>query len=123
MTVGLSINSLGGRISFITFYVLYAITMAGMNSGIMNLIFDYVPYEKRTGAVAILYTIGGITGFLSTLAVKPLVDHVQSNGNTFLFIESVCAQQILSVLSAILTLATLIYVNTAVKKLTKAKYL
>ena len=123
MTVGLSINSLGGRISFITFYVLYAITMAGMNSGIMNLIFDYVPYEKRTGAVAILYTIGGITGFLSTLAVKPLVDNVQSNGNTFLFIESVCAQQILSVLSAILTLATLIYVNTAVKKLTKAKYL
>ena len=123
MTVGLSINSLGGRISFITFYVLYAITMAGMNSGIMNLIFDYVPYEKRTGAIAILYTIGGITGFLSTLAVKPLVDNVQSNGNTFLFIESVCAQQILSVLSAILTLATLIYVNTAVKKLTKAKYL
>ena len=123
MCLGLIINSLGGTVYHVIFYVLYAITMAGMNSGIMNLIFDYVPYEKRTGAVAILYTIGGITGFLSTLAIKPIVDKVQSNGNTFLFIESVCAQQILSVLSAILSLATLIYVNTAVKKLTKAKYL
>ena len=123
MTVGLAINSLGGRVPYIMFYVLYAITMAGMNSGIMNLIFDYVPKEKRTGAVAILYTIGGLVGFVSTLMAKPLVDLVQKNGNSFLFIDGIYAQQILSVISAILTVATLIYINVSVKRLTKAKNL
>ena len=120
MAIGLTVNSLGGTVSFVIFYVLYAITMAGMNSGVMNLIFDYVPFEKRTGAVAILYTIGGLVGFLSTLMVKPLVDTVQSNGNRFLFLEGVYAQQILSVLSALLTVATLVYINTFVKRLGKA---
>ena len=123
MIVGLTVNSLGGRVGFIIFYVLYAITMAGMNSGIMNLIFDYVPKEKRTGAIAILYTVGGLVGFLSTLAVKPVVDAVQANGNKFLFIDGIYAQQILSVLGALLTLATLAYINLCVEKLTKAKYL
>lgn len=121
MAVGLSVNSLGGRVSFITFYMLYAITMAGMNSGIMNLIFDYVPKEKRTGAVAILYTIGGLVGFFTTLIAKPFVDAVQKNGNRFLFIEGVYAQQMLSLVGALLTLATLVYINTRVKRLTKAK--
>lgn len=120
MIVGLTVNSLGGRVGFIIFYVLYAITMAGMNSGIMNLIFDYVPKEKRTGAIAILYTVGGLVGFLSTLAVKPVVDAVQANGNKFLFIDGIYAQQILSVLGALLTLATLAYINLCVKKLTKS---
>jgi MFS family permease len=123
MCTGLLINSIGGVVCHIIYYVLYAITMAGMNSGVMNLIFDYVPREKRTGAIAILYTIGGLTGFLSTLAVKPLVDKVQSDGNRFLFIEGVYAQQILSVLGAVLVLATLLYLNFVVKKLTKVKYL
>jgi MFS family permease len=120
MAIGLTVNSLGGTVGFVIFYVLYAITMAGMNSGVMNLIFDYVPFEKRTGAVAILYTIGGLVGFLSTLMVKPLVDTVQANGNRFLFLEGVYAQQILSILSALLTVATLVYINTFVKRLSKA---
>ena len=123
MFIGLIINSLGGRVSHVIFYLLYAVTLAGMNSGIMNLIFDYVPMEKRTGAVAILYTIGGITGFVSTLCAKPIVDTVQSNQNSFLFFEHIYAQQILSVISALFALATLAYVNLFVKKLTKAKYL
>ena len=123
MFIGLIINSLGGRVSHVIFYLLYAVTLAGMNSGIMNLIFDYVPMEKRTGAVAILYTIGGITGFVSTLCAKPIVDAVQSNQNSFLFFEHIYAQQILSVISALFALSTLLYVNLFVKKLTKAKYL
>lgn len=123
MSTGLIINSLGGMLSHVVFYMLYAITMAGMNSGVMNLIFDYVPEKKRTGAVATLYTIGGLVGFLSTLAVKPLVDTIQSNGNRFLFIDGVYAQQILSVFGALLTVATLVYINLCVRKLTKAKHL
>jgi MFS family permease len=123
MTSGLLINSFGGTACHVIFYLLYAITMAGMNSGIMNLIFDYVPYEKRTGAIAVLYTLGGLVGFTSTLLIKPLVDAIQTSGNSFLFIKDIYAQQVLSVISALLTASTLIYINLSVKKLTKAKYL
>ena len=122
MTAGLIINSLGGKVCHILFYVLYALTLAGMNSGVMNIIFDYVEREKRNGAVAILYTIGGLVGFGATLIVKPLVDYIQNSNNSFLFIEHVYAQQILSLLGALLSLASLIYINTVIKKLEKVEY-
>ena len=122
MALGLLINSIGGKICHIIFYALYGVALAGMNSGIMNIIFDYVPREKRNGAVSILYTVGGLVGFCSTLIAKPLVDYVQSSGNSFLFIEHIYAQQILSVIGAALTLATLIYLNTVVKKMNKEEY-
>ena len=122
MALGLLINSIGGKTCHIIFYALYGVALAGMNSGIMNIIFDYVPREKRNGAVSILYTIGGLIGFCSTLIAKPLVDYVQSSGNSFLFIEHIYAQQILSVIGAALTLATLIYLNTVVKKMNKEEY-
>ena len=117
MSIGLIANSLGGRTSFVIFYVLYAVTLAGMNSGIMNMIFDYVDPQKRVGAIAILYTIGGLVGFFTTLIAKPLVDTIQVNGNRFLFIEHVYAQQVLSVVGAMLALLALLYLNTVVKKL------
>ena len=123
MTLGLVINSFGGVICHVIFYLMYAITLAGMNSGIMNLTLDYVPLEKRTGAVSILYTIGGLVGFFSTIIVKPLVDLIQSNGNSFLFIKHIYAQQVLSVIGAIFAILTMIYINLVVKKLTKAKFL
>ncbi len=122
MTVGLTVNSFGGRVCHIIFYILYAVTLAGMNSGIMNVIFDYVDREKRNGAVAMLYTVGGLVGFAATLAVKPIVDYVQKNGNSFLFFDHIYAQQILSVLGAALALATLAYINTVVKRLNKVEY-
>ena len=122
MTLGLIINSLGGRVCHVIFYVLYAVTLAGMNSGIMNIIFDYVPREKRTGAVAILYTIGGLVGFVSTLVAKPLVDYIQKSGNSFLFFDRIYAQQILSVIGALFALAAFIYLNTVIKKLKKVEY-
>ena len=119
MTVGLAVNCIGGVASHVIFYVMYAITMAGMNNGIMNLIFDYVPHSDRSGSVSILYTIGGLVGFLATLAVKPLVDIVQANGNRIWFMEHVYAQQILSAIGAIFTIALITYINLVVKKLDK----
>ena len=122
LTVGLTVNSLGGRVCHIIFYIFYAVTLAGMNSGVMNVIFDYVDKEKRNGAVAILYTAGGLVGFIATLAVKPIVDYVQENGNSFLFFDHIYAQQILSALGAALALATLAYINIVVKRLKKVEY-
>ena len=119
MAIGLVINSFGGAVCHIIYYILYAVTLAGMNSGQMNLIFDYVEPKRRRGAIAILYTIGGLVGFFATLAAKPLVDKIQSDGNKFLFIENIYAQQVLSIIGSVLVVITAIYINFRVKKLTR----
>lgn len=69
--------------------------------------------------IAILYTIGGLVGFFATLAAKPLVDKIQSDGNKFLFIENIYAQQVLSIIGSVLVIITAIYINFKVKKLTR----
>jgi len=119
MAIGLVINSFGGAICHIIYYMLYAVAMAGMNSGQMNLIFDYVEAKKRMGAIAILYTIGGLVGFFATVAAKPLVDSIQNNGNSFLLLENIYAQQVLSIIGSVLVVITAIYINFRVKKLTR----
>ena len=119
MTLGLVINSFGGAVCHVIYYMLYAVTLAGMNSGQMNLIFDYVEPRRRGGAIAVLYTVGGLVGFLATVVAKPLVDKIQKDGNRFLFIENIYAQQVLSIIGAVLIAITALYINIKVKKLTR----
>ncbi|MBQ8283516.1 MAG: MFS transporter [Clostridia bacterium] len=119
MVVAFAINTFtvpaNGKIFYTAYYILYAIGMAGINSGEMNLIYDCVDREKRVGALALKSTLSGFAGFFTTLLVSPLVDKIQANGNTFLGLN-VYAQQVVSALAMILTLALLIYLNTVVRK-------
>ncbi len=117
MIVGFGLNIFAGKAFYIAYYLIYAVAMAGINSGTINLIYDYTPRANRTGALAIKNTVSGIIGFVATLAARPLVDYVQANGNRFLGIEGVYAQQVLSAIGAILTVAVVIYLNVAVKRL------
>ena len=105
-----------GKFLYTIYKMLYAISMAGINSSTINLIYDYVDKEKRVGALAISSTFSGIAGFLTTLAVSPLISYIQSNGNT-LFGLNVYAQQVASLISVVLIGILLIYLNTVVKKL------
>jgi MFS family permease len=116
--LGFLFNIFFGKAFFILYYVCYAVSQAGINSGTVNLLYDYVPHEKRTGALAIKNTVVGFVGFGSTLAAKPLVDYVQSNGNT-LFGIPLYAQQALSLISTVVTVAVIIYLNTVVRKMKK----
>lgn len=105
-----------GKVLYTVYYMLYAVAMAGINSATINLIYDYVDKEKRTGALALKSTICGFAGFFTTLIVSPLVSYVQKNGNR-LFGINIYAQQIVSVISAILLVVLLVYLNTTVKHL------
>ena len=106
-----------GRVGYIIYYLLYAITLAATNSGQINIIFEYVAPENRSSAVAILYTAGGISGFLATLAMRPLVNHIQAQGNVFLGIEGVYAQQVLALIGVVFALLSLAYLNLVVRRL------
>jgi len=109
-----------GKVFYTIFYMLHAIGMAGINSATINLIFDHVDKEKRVGALALQNTLMGFAGFFATIAVGPLVSHIQSNGNTFLGI-SVYAQQVLSAISVLILVVLMIYLNTVIRKIKNNK--
>ena len=89
--------------------------MAGINSGIVNLVYDFVPRNRRTSALAFKNTVVGFAGFFTTLAASPLVEYVQKNGNNFLFLKNVYAQQILSAFAVIMIAICIVYLNLVVK--------
>lgn len=97
-----------GKVMYVIYTVLHAIASAGITSGILNLTYDYVSYENRTSALALSGAFSGIVGFVTTLAVTPLVTYIQGNGNKFLGLN-VYAQQVLSVISLIILTGLIIY--------------
>lgn len=107
-----------GKIMYVIYYVLYCVGCAGINSAVINLIYDYVDYEKRIGALALVNTASGFAGFLATLAVSPLVDYIQSSGNRIFGID-LHAQQLLSLISAIVIAIISIYLVTVISKMKK----
>ena len=118
-SIGFLINTFttpsNGKIFYTIHYVLYAIAMAGINSGAINLIYEFVDKDKRMGALALSQSIAGIAGFLTTLLASLLVDHIQST-NT-LFGLPVYAQQVVSLIACVLTALIPLYIIFVVKKL------
>lgn len=105
-----------GKVLFTIYSIIHAIGQAGINSAIINLAYDYVSDEQKTGAVALVNAFSGFAGFLTTLVISPLVDHIQRNGNK-LFGISIYAQQLLSMLSLIGTILILIYLILVISKI------
>ncbi len=122
MIVGFGINIFtvpeNGKVFFTIYYMLYAVAMAGINSAVINLIYDYVDKEKRIGTLALNSTLAGFAGFFTTIIVSPLVSFIQNNGNNFLGIN-VYAQQVVSAIATILLVVLIVYLNTVVRKIEK----
>ena len=104
-----------GVVMFLGYHVLFGIAQGGLGSAQINMVFDHVPPEKRSDALAVCQAASGFAGFLSTLAVGPLVDHIQRSGNMLLGIP-VYAQQVVSLLGILFTFATIAYLRLAVMK-------
>lgn len=107
-----------GKYLYFLYVVLFSIGMAGINSGTINLIYDYVDYKKRTSALAVQSTATGLIGFLTTFVVSFLVEKIQLNGNRFLGLN-VYAQQVVSCISVVFILIGIVYVNLVVKKINR----
>ena len=102
-----------GRVLYTIYYCLYAVSMGGINSSITNLIFDYVKGDGRRAALALNVAIGGLTGFLSTCAMSPLVSLIQKNGNRLLGL-SLYPAQFVSAVAFVLTAILVAYVRLKV---------
>ena len=102
-----------GAVFYTVYYALYAVAMGGINSALTNLVFDYVAPAARSNALALSQAVSGLAGFLTTLVVSGLVTHIQESGNT-LFGMSVYAQQVVSALAFVFTMAAVVYVTLVI---------
>ena len=105
-----------GKFLFPFYTILNAVSMAGISGGTINLVYDYVPRDGRVAAMALQNAIAGVAGFLTTLTVSPLVDHIQENGNTFLGMK-VYAPQLLGILACIGNIIVVLYLLLVIRKM------
>ncbi|MBQ6824496.1 MAG: MFS transporter [Clostridia bacterium] len=103
-----------GKLFYTAYYVCNAIAMAGTNSALTNLVYDYVDISRRSDAIAITQTVSGVVGFLMTLVMGFLVSFIQRNGNSF-FGLSVYAQQVNAAISFVMNLVVILYLQTQIQ--------
>ncbi len=108
----------GTRYLYVAGHCLYAVAMAGLNSGIVNITFDYIDTEHFSAAMGMRNALGGVIGFLVTVLGSRIVTAIQANENS-LFGFPVYAQQVLSLLTCAIMIAAVFYTRTVIKKLPK----
>lgn len=104
-----------GVVMFALYYVFHGVAMGGINSALTNMVFDYAPQEKRSDSLAVCQAAAGTMGFLATVCVSPLVDHIQNSGHMLLGV-SVYAQQAATCISLLFTVAAIAYVRLVLMK-------
>ena len=103
-------NETNGKFMFALYYILSGIAFGGLNSSLMNMIFDYSSYEKRADSLAICQASSGLVGFVTTLAVSPLVSYIQANSNS-IFGINVYAQQVVTAMGLVFLIISIIFVR------------
>ena len=105
-----------GKIAYTVYFVIFAaLFQSGYGNGIMNLVFDSVDKDQRTGAFSIYNIVNGLMSFVATLLFSYIVTAIQNAGNKVFGIP-MYAQQFLSALAVIITLIAVVYLNIAFKK-------
>lgn len=104
-----------GTVFIALYQILQGIASGGISSAMINVVFEMVPVEKRADSLALTQAVAGTTGFLATLLVSPLVASIQKNGNR-LFSLPVYAQQVTSVISAVVVALTILYLTLCIMK-------
>lgn len=103
------------------FYIVYScfagFAMAGMNSGFLNLVYDFVRPEDRAVAIGVKAAVGGTLGFVSTLISGFVLDEIQKAGGVKIFGRSLYAQHVLSAVSLAVLILAVVYMNKVVKKM------
>ena len=102
-----------GIVMFSLYYFFFGIAMGGINSALINLIFDYVAPDKRSDSLAVTQALSGVAGFLTTVVLSSLVASIQKSGNT-IFGVHIYAQQLCTLISLLFTALSVIYVKKVI---------
>lgn len=96
---------------------LHAFAMAGINSGVINLIYDYVVPAERAVAMGVKNALGGILAFLTALVSGFVLDNIQSAGGFKLFGFNLYAQQVLAFFSCVSVSLLIVYMRRVIAPL------
>lgn len=94
---------------FAVYNVLYGISLGAIEIGRNNLIFDAVREEDRADALALSQSLCGLAGFAATAVCSVIVSAVQNSGTVLG--APLYAQQLMSILAAVLALLSAVYVH------------
>ena len=104
---------------YLAYICLHGFAMAGINSGVINLIYDYVAPEDRQSAMGIKNAIGGILAFFTALVAGLILAGIQENGGLHIFGITLYAQQFLALLSCIVAVLLIVYMRTVIAPMRK----
>ena len=104
---------------YLVYAALHAFAMAGINSGVINLIYDYVTPDDRAVAMATKNAISGIFAFFTALISGIILDNIQQAGGVNLFGLNLYAQQFLSIFAALATVILIIYMRVVIVPMKK----
>ena len=99
----------------VIFTVCYNVSLAGTNQNASNITYSYVKADYIAQALAIKASIGGVCGFLASLAGSAILAHVQANGNMLCGIP-MYGQQLLSAISFVIIIITILFIKFVIEK-------
>jgi len=99
---------------YIAYSCLNGFAMAGINSGVINFVYDYVEPADRAAAMGTKNALGGILAFLTALLSGSILSDIQSAGGIELFGITIYAQQFLALLSFFATVLLIIYMRVVI---------
>ena len=108
-------NPSTGVVMYALYNFLHGIGLGGVNSALINLVYDYVEPEKRADSLAVCQATAGTVGFFATLAMSPIMAAIQKGGNR-IFGITVYSQQLFSLFGALIFVAAAIYVRKVMIK-------
>ena len=111
ITIGAAFTSPGtARWIYLVYVVFYGFSTAGLNSGLLNLVYDYVAPADRAAALGIKNACGGFVGFLVSLGAGAILTKIQSAGGLTIFGITLYAQQVLAIISALIIPLFILYI-------------
>ena len=118
IAIGYAVNIFAapGRVWCVVFFtIMYSVCFAGTNQNSYNIVYNYVNSDYIVSAMSIKNCIGGLLGFLSSLAGGKILSIIQGNGNMFLGMH-VYGQQVLSAISLVIILAAFVFNKLVIQK-------
>lgn len=105
---------------YLAYACFHGFAMAGINSGILNMVYDYVEKDDRATAMGVNNALGGILAFFTALLSGAILAGIQKIGGFRIFGATLYAQQVLSILSCVAILILIIYMRLVIVPLKRS---
>ena len=99
---------------YILYMCLYTAAYAGINSGAINLVYDYVVPEERMVALGLQNAVAGVLSFFAALFAGLLLGSIQASGGVTILGVTLYAQQVLSLLSSLVLAGLIVYMRLVI---------